>query len=141
MSNLIEQLEAIASATSYEGETNINQVNNDLPFIITASIFTGTDTITIENKGNTTAKPTMTIYGKGTIGVYLNGNQVFTINLGDEEYITIDTQNMEASKDTILKNRLVVGDYNSFVLQTGNNTLKFTGLVDKVEINNYSRWV
>ena len=36
---LIEQLEAIASATSYEGETNINQVNNDLPFIITAEVF------------------------------------------------------------------------------------------------------
>lgn len=36
---LIEQLEAIANATSYEGETNINQVNNDLPFIITVEVF------------------------------------------------------------------------------------------------------
>ena len=33
-STLIEQLEALKSATSYENQTNISQENNDLPFIL-----------------------------------------------------------------------------------------------------------
>ena len=36
-STLISQLEALRNAESYEGQTNISQVNNDLPFIISAS--------------------------------------------------------------------------------------------------------
>ena len=36
-STLISQLEALRNAESYEGQTNISQTNNDLPFIITAS--------------------------------------------------------------------------------------------------------
>ena len=34
---LINQLETLKGAMSYEGQTNISQVNNDLPFIISAS--------------------------------------------------------------------------------------------------------
>ena len=34
---LISQLEALRNAESYEGQTNISQVNDDLPFIISAS--------------------------------------------------------------------------------------------------------
>lgn len=36
---LIEQLDSLQEANSYSGTTNINQVNNDLPFIINASVF------------------------------------------------------------------------------------------------------
>jgi hypothetical protein len=36
---LIDQLNAIEKAMSYNGQTNISQVNNDLPFIISAGAF------------------------------------------------------------------------------------------------------
>lgn len=138
---LIEQLEAILEAQSKNGTTNIIQVNNDAPFIITASVLCGGNSVVVNNKGNIYSKPIMTIYGSGTIGVYLSDTQIFNINLGDEEYITLDTANMEAYKVGVLKNRLVNGDYNSFKLETGNNTISFTGNVIKVELENYSRWI
>lgn len=138
---LIEQLDAILEAQSKKGTTNITQINNDLPFIITASVLSGSNSVVVNNKGNIYSKPIMTIYGKGTIGVYLSDTQIFSINLGNEEYITLDTANMEAYKVGVLKNRLVSGDYNSFKLETGNNTLTFTGIVEKVVIENYSRWI
>ena len=37
MSNLIDQLNLLEKAMSKNGQTNISQVNNDLPFIISAS--------------------------------------------------------------------------------------------------------
>ena len=138
---LINQLDAINEANSKDGTTNLTQVNNDLPFMITASVLCGTANLIVNNLGNIIAKPVMTITGSGDIGVYLNGSQIFNIALGDEEYITIDIPNMEAHKDDTLKNRLVVGDYNSFVLQPGENTISFTGDVSDFDITNYSRWI
>ena len=43
--------------------------------------------------------------------------------------------------DGTLKNRMVTGDYDDFVLRSGNNTISFTGSVTQILINNYSRWV
>jgi len=97
--------------------------------------------ISVVNEGNTTAKPTMTIYGSGNIGVWLNGMQVFQIALGDTGNITIDAEQMEAYQGGILRNRLVTGDYSNFVLQKGENTISVTGNVTNVEITNYSRWL
>ena len=138
---LIEQLESIKNAMSKAGTTNVNQVNNDAPFIITASVLSGTDSITLTNEGNTTSKPTLTITGSGVVGVYLENIQMFNISLGTNETIIIDTENMEAYYGSQLKNRQVTGDYSNFALQSGTNNLKFTGLVTNVEITNYNRWI
>lgn len=138
---LIEQLESIKNAMSKEGTTNVNQVNNDAPFIINASVLSGTDSITLTNEGNTTSKPTLTITGSGVVGVYLENIQMFNISLGTNETIIIDTENMEAYYGSQLKNRQVTGDYSKFALQSGTNNLKFTGLVTNVEITNYNRWI
>lgn len=99
--------------------------------------------IIIDNKGNTNAKPIFTIYGEGEIAMYLNDNQVFKISLGDEEYITIDIEKMEAYKDSILilKNRLVAGNYDNFKFNVGANNIHFSGTVTRFEISNYSRWL
>lgn len=139
--NLIEQLESIKNAMSKEGTTNVNQVNNDVPFIINASVLSGTDSITLTNEGNATSKPTLTITGSGVVGVYLENIQMFNISLGTNETIIIDTENMEAYYGSQLKNRQVTGDYSNFALQSGTNNLKFTGLVTNVEITNYNRWI
>jgi predicted phage tail component-like protein len=95
----------------------------------------------IENKGNVKSKPTITIYGSGTINLSLNGMQIFVIDLGDSEYITIDSSEMNAYKGNTLMNRKIIGDYSNLSLIEGNNTISWTGTVTKVAIENYSRWI
>lgn len=99
------------------------------------------NSITVINSGNYVAKPTITIYGSGTINLSLNGYQVFVINLGAEQAITIDTANLEAYNNGVLKNRLVTGNYESFSLSVGENTITWTGNITQISIENYSRWI
>ena len=139
-SNLIAQLNAILGAETFNGSTTIKatQYTRAQPIYY---VSVNNESFTIQNIGNYIAKPIMTIYGSGNIAVNLNGSQIFNIALGSEEYITIDTVQMEAYQDGILKNRLVTGNYDNFVLSVGNNTLSFTGDVTEVVIENYARWL
>lgn len=116
-----------AGAMNFEADANL--IDNNVP------------SINVTNTGNTTAKPTITIYGYGDIQLSLNGQQIFNISLGSEEYITIDSAQMEAYKDGILKNRLVTGDYDNMFFKTGRNTLSWSGDISQIIIDNYSRWI
>jgi predicted phage tail component-like protein len=141
---LIEQLNALGNANSYRDTTDITTASNgtDLPVILAVTA-TGKADGTVTNAGNTYAKPKLTIYGTGNIGIYLNGSQMFQIELGSEGYITIDTEKMEAYKDTEsnLKNRLVTGDYSKFRLEAGANQINFSGNINKCVVENYTRWL
>ena len=97
--------------------------------------------ILVNNSGNIFSKPVITLYGSYTCGVYLNGSQVFSIDLGADDNISIDTEALEAYSGTKLKNRIVTGNYDNFYLPVGANTIKFTGRVTRCFINNYSRWI
>ena len=97
--------------------------------------------ISIINKGNVYSLPKMTIYGVGDINLGVNGQDVFYITLGLEDYITIDTTNLEAVKNGVLKNRLVTGNYDDFKLNYGVNTINYDGIVEKIIVNDYSRWL
>jgi phage-related protein len=99
------------------------------------------DSFRVLNSGNTVARPRITITGSGTINLSLNNHQMFVINLGNEEYITIDTEEMNAYKGSVLKNRLVTGNYDNFALTLGMNVISWTGDVDAVSIEKYSRWI
>jgi phage-related protein len=97
--------------------------------------------ITVNNSGNIYSKPIITLYGSNTCSIYLNGSQIFSIALGTNDNITIDTEALEAYSGTTLKNRVVTGNYDKFYLPVGANTIKFTGSVTRCFIKNYSRWV
>lgn len=97
--------------------------------------------ITVNNSGNIYSKPVITLYGSNTCSIYLNGSQIFSIALGTNDNITIDTEALEAYSGTTLKNRIVTGNYDNFYLPVGANTIKFTGSVTRCFIKNYSRWV
>lgn len=99
------------------------------------------DSFRVLNSGNTVARPRITITGTGTINLSLNNHQMFVINLGNEGYITIDTEEMNAYKGSVLKNRLVTGNYDNFALTLGMNVISWTGDVDAVSIEKYSRWI
>lgn len=141
---LIEQLNALGNANSYRDTTYITTASDgeNLPVIIAATA-TGEADGTVTNVGNTYAKPKLTIYGTGNIGIYLNGSQMFQIELGSEGHITIDTEKMEAYKDSEsnLKNRLVTGDYSKFRLEAGANQINFSGNINKCVVENYTRWL
>lgn len=97
--------------------------------------------ILVNNSGNIFSKPVITLYGSNTCGIYLNGSQVFSIDLSTNDNITIDTEALEAYSGTTLKNRIVTGNYDDFYLPVGPNTIKFTGSVTRCFIKNYSRWI
>lgn len=102
------------------------------------------NSVTIRNNGNIYSRPTITIFGTGTINLSLNGNQIFVINLGDQtSQITIDAQSLEAynSETGVLMNRSVDGDYDNLRLKVGTNTISWSGSVTKIVINKYSRWI
>ena len=139
---LIEQLEAILNAVSYEDQTNISQENDDMAFILDVSALKkGTDMAIVNNEGNITSKPIIAVKGNGTLGIYLDNTQMFSLNMTSD--ITIDTENMEAyDPNTLqLRNRQVTGDYSKFALQPGNNTIKVTGDFTSVTISKYKRWL
>ena len=100
--------------------------------------------ITVSNSGNYMSKPIVTIIGSGTINLSVNGIQVLVIDLGENSTsITIDTNNMEAYNPNtqVLMNRNVTGDYNNLYLNTGSNTISWTGTITQIAIQNYSRWI
>lgn len=99
------------------------------------------NSFSLVNRGNYVAKPIITIYGSGTINLSLNGAQIFEIDLGDAEYITIDSAGMNAYQGDILMNRSVVGDYDDFVFNIGTNEVSWTGNVTSVEVENFTRWL
>ncbi len=107
----------------------------------TKNIEDGVDSFSIFNRGNTVAKPTITIYGSGTINLSINGAELFVIDLGSAEYITIDSAQMNAYQGETLMNRSVVGDYNNLILNMGTNIISWTGNVTQIEIENFSRWI
>lgn len=96
---------------------------------------------TVKNSGNTTARPVIHLTGRGTVGVSLNSNEIFKVDLSNDTEITIDTFKLDAYNGSELKNRLVTGDISKFVLKQGENTIDFTGTVTRCEFSNYSRWI
>lgn len=98
---------------------------------------------TVVNEGNIYSKPTLNIKGSGTISVFLDGNQIFNIDLSEKTEIEIDTSTLEAynPNDGTLLNRIVTGDYDAFRLASGNNTISVSGTITSASISNYSRWL
>lgn len=139
---LINQLEEIQNARTYEGKTSISSNGNVLP-IIYAEILDSF--LIVNNIGNIYAKPKIKIFGEGTCGVYLNNLQIFSINLDNtgNDYLTIDCEKMEAYKDNLqtLRNRDVTGDYSKFILNIGENAIDFSGNISEIVIENYNRWL
>ena len=101
----------------------------------------GETSISIRNVGNIYSRPIITITGSGSIDLYLNGNQLFSINMGNYTSITIDTNLMNAYNGSTLLNRNVTGSYDNFKLNVGSNTISWSGTITQIEIDNYSRWI
>ena len=71
----------------------------------------------------------------------LNGIQIFVLNLGIDEEITIDIAQMNAYHEGTLKNRQIIGDYDKFLLRQGSNSISWAGDVSQIEFESFSRWI
>ena len=99
------------------------------------------NSFSIFNRGNTVARPTLTIYGTGTINLSLNGAELFVIDIDNAGYITIDSAQMNAYQGDIFMNRAVTGDYDNLVLNIGTNKISWTGDVTQIIVEEFARWI
>ena len=94
----------------------------------------------VVNSGIETSKPRMTITGSGTIEIMLNGNTLFSYTFPEgETEVVIDSEKQDAYLGSVLKNRNMSGEFP--VLNSGNNTIGWTGSVSKIVIEPNSRWL
>lgn len=140
------------ASVSLEAELTATATYNYVWFYITAGnamdftlnvemMVNNFNTFSIRNRGNINSKPIITIYGSGTINLYLNGSQIFMIDLASAGYITIDASQMNAYQGDTLMNRSVTGDYDNLSLNIGTNTFSWTGDVTEVIVEDFSRWI
>lgn len=101
----------------------------------------GKTAFNVSNYGNIISRPTLTVHGTGNIGITLNGSQVFTVDMGSDEFIVIDSAQMNAYKDGVLKNRQVTGSYENLAFNEGNNVIQWSGNLTELDVDNYSRWI
>lgn len=101
-----------------------------------------TSDVTIVNSGNVYARPTITIEATGTVGIYLDGAEMLSIDFGQtSREIRIDLEEMNAYDGTDLANRSVTGDYSAFILPVGSSVIRLDGSVTSAKIDRYSRWI
>lgn len=96
--------------------------------------------ITLTNRGNVVSRPTVTVYGSGNVELAINSVTVLSFAI-DDEYITIDAEEMNAYHDDTLMNRRVTGDYSDLRLNVGENILSWSGDVTGIRIEDFSRWL
>ena len=94
----------------------------------------------VTNRGNTISRPKVTVYGEGEVTLSLNSSLILSMNI-DNDYIVIDSANMNAYHEETLKNRQVKGDYANLFLNSGKNVFSWTGNVDAVIIEDFTRWI
>ena len=100
----------------------------------------GDNYITGKNNGNVISRPSITVYGSGSVVFTLNGVNI-TVAIGSDQYITLDGATLNAYKDNTLKNRSVTGNLKNLWLPTGRWRLDWSGAVTKIVIKDESRWI
>ncbi|MGN1044321.1 MAG: distal tail protein Dit [Acutalibacteraceae bacterium] len=96
--------------------------------------------IKVMNVGFEESKPIITLTGKDTVEISVNGYAQFQVNI-DDGYITVNSKLQECYKDNTynLKNHNMGGEFP--VLQPGENTVTWTGNLTKIKVELESRWL
>jgi len=96
--------------------------------------------IKVVNIGFEESKPIMTLTGKDTVEISVNGHAQFQIDI-DYGYVTVNSRLQECYKDDLynLKNHKMGGEFP--ILQPGENTIVWTGNLTKIKVEPESRWL
>lgn len=100
---------------------------------------TSQESVSVTNSGLEVSKPLITLYGSGEITFTLDSIDIFTINIGDDGSVVIDSDEENAYLGSVLKNRNMTGKFP--VLQPGSNTITWTGSLTRIKVNPRSRWL
>lgn len=96
----------------------------------------------VVNAGNVVAAPKLTIKASGDVGLYLDGVQILSVTQSGGYTLVIDVAALEASTpEGQLMNRHITGDYARLMLSPGKHTIKWSGAVSSLTIEDYSRWI
>lgn len=91
----------------------------------------------ILGKGTVYSQPVITVYGSGTVTLTINGADYLLSNVDD--YVTINSEIEECYKSGLNMNNIFSAD--EFPrLEPGDNTISWTGNVEKIEIQPNWRW-
>ena len=96
--------------------------------------------MSIENIGNHTSKPLITIEGSGRIELLWGDQMVCNYTFPDgETSVVLDSETQDAYWGSVLKNRHMNGEFPIF--EKGINMLSWTGDVERIKVERYSRWL
>ena len=96
----------------------------------------------VTNAGNVVAAPKLTIKASGNIGLWLDGSQILSVTNSGDYVLVIDVQNLEAATpEGLLMNRMITGDYARLALNPGKHSVKWSGTLHSLTIEDYSRWI
>ncbi|MDT8717601.1 phage tail family protein [Clostridium sp. 19966] len=87
------------------------------------------------NVGTYESKPILKVYGSGSIDLFVNSTEINLNNVSD--YVTIDSMIMDCYKDEMNANSQMSGEFP--VLQEGENSITWSGNINKIEIT--PNWV
>lgn len=117
------------------------QAGTSLDFTLSATMSSNDfSSITLTNRGNIISRPTVTVYGSGNVELAINSITVLSFSI-DNEYITIDAEEMNAYHGDALMNRRVTGDYSDLTLKAGENVISWRGDVTGIKVEDFSRWL
>lgn len=117
------------------------QAGTSLDFTLSVTMSSNDfSSITLTNRGNIISRPTVTVYGSGNVELAINSVTVLSFAI-DDEYITIDADEMNAYHGDTLMNRRVTGDYADLTLKAGENVMSWSGDVTGIKVEDFSRWV
>lgn len=117
------------------------QAGTSLDFTLTATMSSNDfSSITLTNRGNVISRPTVTVYGSGNVELAINAITVLSFSI-DDEYITVDAEEMNAYHGNTLMNRRVTGDYSDLALKAGENVISWRGDVTGIRVEDFSRWL
>ena len=110
------------------------------------AIYTERNNLLIENVGNHTAKPIITLTGREEVQIFIDGQYVFDyVFPEDEDTVVIDCEKQDAylinenNGAITLKNRNMGGDFP--VLKKGSSNISWGGILESIRIEKYSRWL
>lgn len=129
------------AAAEYDALWLYVQAGTSLDFTLSATMSNNDfSSITLTNRGNVISRPTVTVYGSGNVELAINSVTVLSFAI-DDEYITIDADEMNAYHGNTLMNRRVTGDYSDLTLKAGENIISWRGDVTGIKVEDFSRWV
>lgn len=102
--------------------------------------WTGTNQVLqIENQGNITSAPLITVEGSGTVNISVDGMFVCKLDLDENDMIIMDSAELEAYDNASLRNRDMIGDF--IRLLPGSHEITWDGSISSLKVIPKSRWV